>query len=268
MNWPRTCLLIALAADAATSSQPRLPLHSCEIAVGVAARCGTFSVYENRVAKAGRKIDLNIVMIPAAGPDAAGDPVFWLEGGPGGAATQAIGPVTQQYFKGIRADHDLVFIDQRGTGQSNPLKCDDIGETPANIDRYFGPLFPIESIRACRQKLEKIADLTQYSTAIAADDLDDVRAALGYERINLAGASYGTLTALVYIRRHPSHVRSAFLIGTVPPDFRLPLPFAKASQNAWQKLVADCAVDAGCRDAFPNLQDEFDAVLARFEAEK
>jgi pimeloyl-ACP methyl ester carboxylesterase len=97
------------------------------------------------------------------------------------------------------------------------------------------------------------------------DDLDDVRAALGYDRINLAGASYGTQAAQVYIRRHPEHVRAAFLAGVATPGFRLPLPFARAAQNAWERLLADCAADPACRGTFPDLRNEFDAVLARFE---
>jgi pimeloyl-ACP methyl ester carboxylesterase len=267
MGWAKAVLLASIVAGISGPAQSRMPLHPCEVPgiAGAGARCGTLDVYENRAARSGRKIALNVIVLPALGPKIEPDPVFWLEGGPGGAATRSIGPVSQQYFKNVRAERDLVFVDQRGTGQSNPLGCDDIGETPANLDRYFGKLFPIESIRACRQKLEEVADLTQYSTSIAAEDLDDVRSALGYGTINLAGASYGTLTAQVYMRRFPDRVRAAFLIGVVTPGFRLPLPFAKASQNALEKLLADCSDDAECRDHFPNLKREFDAVLARFD---
>src|SRR5215472_3312094 len=102
------------------------------------AQCGTFKVYEDRSARAGRKIGLNIVVVPAIHPTSGTEPVFWLEGGPGGAATQAAGPVSQNYLRALRNDYDLVFVDERGTGKSNPLKCDDIGENPANLDAYFG----------------------------------------------------------------------------------------------------------------------------------
>jgi len=217
------------------------------------------------MARSGRKISLNIVVVPALGATPAPDPVFWLEGGPGGAATDATGPVSQNYLRGLRGERDVVFVDQRGTGESNPLKCDDIGDDPANVDAYFGKLFPALLIRTCREQLERFADLTRYSTTVAMDDLDEVRAALGYDRINLAGASYGTQAAQVYIRQHPDHVRSAFLAGVATPGFRLPLPFARAAQNAWERLLADCAADPACRDAFPNVKKEFDAVLARFE---
>jgi pimeloyl-ACP methyl ester carboxylesterase len=214
-------------------------------------RCGTYDVFENRLANSGRKITLNILVLPALSAPAAPDPVFWLEGGPGGAATQAVGPVSQNYLRGLRKDHDLVFMDGRGTGKSSPLKCDDIGEVPSNLDEYFGKLFPSVLIRACREKLEKTADLTLYTTPIAMDDLDEVRNALGYERINIAATSYGTLAAQVYIRKYPQHVRSAFLVGVVTPGFKLPLPFARAAQNALDHLFQDCAVDQRCHDTFP-----------------
>jgi pimeloyl-ACP methyl ester carboxylesterase len=208
---------------------------------------------------------LNIVVIPALHPKPAAEPVFWLEGGPGGAATQAAGPVSQNYLRGLRKDYDLVFVDERGTGKSDPLKCDDIGENPGNLDAYFGELFPSPLIRACRQKLAKAADLKLYTTAIAMDDLDEVRGALGYQRINLAGASYGTLAAQVYMRKYPERVRSAFLVGMVTPGFKLPLPFARAAQNALDLLFQDCAADRECHDLFPNLREEFYVVLSRFD---
>ncbi len=244
----------------------RVALQPCDVpGVAGGGRCGTYDVYENRSITAGRKISLNIVVIPAFSATPAPDPVFWLEGGPGAAATQAAGPVSQNYLKGIRSDRDLVFVDERGTGKSNPLTCDDIGENPANLDGYFGPLFPASLIRACREKLEKVADLAQYTTRIAMDDLDEVRNALGYERVNVAGASYGTLAAQVYMRQHPDRVRSAFLIGVATPGFKLPLPFARAAQNALDLLFVDCVEDRACRAMFPDLKDEFRAVLARFD---
>ncbi len=249
------------------SGPPRatIDLHACDVdATGARGRCGALEVYENRTARTGRRIALSIVVIPATGPRRAADPVFWLEGGPGGAATQAIGPVVQQYLRDLRAERDVVFVDQRGTGGSHPLECDDIGDTPSDLERYFGPLFPSFLIQACRRKLEKIADLRQYTTSIAMDDLDDVRAALGYETIDLAGASYGTQAALVYMRRHGEHVRSAFLVGVAPPDFRLPLPFARAAQHALELTFADCEADRSCHAAFPDARREFDAVLGRF----
>ena len=259
---------LSLTATAYGQAQAagRVDLRPCKVPEVLGrARCGTFSVYEDRSARAGRRIGLNIVVIPALHPTHAAEPVFWLEGGPGGAATQAAGPVSQNYLRALRINHDLVFVDERGTGKSNPLKCDDIGENPANLDAYFGKLFPPQMIRACREKLEKTADLKLYTTAIAMGDLEDVRNALGYKRINLAGASYGTLAAQVYMAKYPDRVRSGFLVGVVTPGFKLPLPFARAAQNALDLLFQDCAADRECRHAFSNLREEFYAVLSRFD---
>lgn len=254
------------STEAVAHQAAALSLHPCDVqGVAGGGRCGTFDVYENRTTKAGRRIGLNVLVLPALEPPPDVGAVFWFEGGPGGAATLSAGPVAQQYLKGLRRDHDIVFVDQRGTGKSHPLACGDIGERPDHLDAYFGPLFPIETIRDCRNALQKTADLTQYTTSIAADDLDDVRAALGYRQIDLAGASYGTLAAQIYMRQHADHVRSAFLIGVVTPDFRLPLPFARAAQNALEKMFDDCQADAACHAAFPDVRAEFDAVLARFD---
>jgi len=259
-------LSAALPQSTRAAGGPVMSWRACESAgVSDNRKCGTVRVFEDRSARRGRTIDLNVIVLPATTASRQGDPVFWLEGGPGGAATQAIGPVSRQYLSGLRAARDLVFVDDRGTGKSGPLRCGDIGETPSNLDGYFGKLFPSDLIRACRSSLERTADLTQYTTSIAMDDLDDVREALGYERVNLAGASYGTLDALVYIRQHAARVRSAFLVGVVTPDFRLPLPFARAAQNALDRLFEDCGADASCARAFPDLQTEFASVLGRFD---
>lgn len=254
----------ASGASGMRSTRATVDLRPCDIAgITDRARCGALDVYEHRTARSGRKIALNIVVLPATAA-ASRAPVFWLEGGPGGAATQSIGPVSQQYLRALRADRDLVFVDQRGTGTSNPLDCD-LGESPADPDRFYGPLFPPDLVRACRSRLERVADLTQYTTSIAMDDLDDVREALGYPMIDLAAASYGTQAALVYMRRHGEHVESSFLVGVVPPDFRLPLPFARAAQSALDLTFADCMADPSCHSAFPDVKHDFDAVLARFD---
>ena len=93
--------------------------------------------------------------------------------------------------------------------------------------RILDSFLPVEGVRACRKELEPRADLKFYTTALSVDDVDDVRAALGYDRINVQGGSYGTFAALNYMRRHPEHVRTAVLEGIVPPNARLPLSFAR-----------------------------------------
>src|SRR5262249_3369446 len=155
-------------------------------------------------------------------------------------------------------------VEQRGTGGSNPLACD-LGHDPLDLAAYFGELFPLAKVRACRDKLAAIADPRLYTTPIAVDDFDDVRAALGYDKIDLVAASYGTIAALVYLRQHADHVRSAFLLGVANTNVRQPLLFARAAQHAMDLLLEDCAADPACHQAFPDLAHELAEVLARFD---
>jgi pimeloyl-ACP methyl ester carboxylesterase len=249
----------------AVEARGRVGLKSCAPR-GIEGRelCGTYEVYEDRAAKSGRTIGLNIIVLPALSESAAPDPVFWLEGGPGGAATGAVGAGRNGFLSGFRKNRDLVFVDQRGTGGSNPLDCD-LADDPEDLERHFGELFPLDRVRECRARLETKANLALYTTPIAMDDLDEVREALGYAKINIAGGSYGSLAAQVYMRQHPEHVRAAILSGVATPAIRQPLLFLGAAQYALDYLYTDCAADESCRKAFPELKAEFATVLGRFE---
>jgi hypothetical protein len=179
-----------------TGSAPAasISLEPCEVpgtrgGVQEKVRCGTYEVFENRATKTGRTIKLKIVIFPATGRDKAADPLFYIPGGPGSSATEDA-PYVAEGFAKVRERRDLVFVDQRGTGGSNPLNCDFFN--PSDLASYLGFYFPLADVRKCREQLEPKADLKLYTTDIAMDDLDEVRAALGYERINISGASYGT----------------------------------------------------------------------------
>jgi len=221
--------------------------------------CGKYEVWENRTTRQGRKIALNLMVLPALAEKPAPDPVFALAGGPGEAAVTTY--PSAGYIGKLRRERDVVLVDQRGTGQSNPLPCD-VGDTNDPQVLVAG-LFAFDYVAACRAQLEKRADLTQYTTSIFADDLDEVRAALGYGKIDLLGGSYGTKAALVYLRLHGDQVRSVVLKGVAPPQYKVPLPFAKTIQAAVDRLIDDCAADAVCGKSYPNLKAEFAAVLDR-----
>jgi pimeloyl-ACP methyl ester carboxylesterase len=265
-----SAVLAGAQAKAPSGSAVRNPpakpdFEACDVPnVPGGGRCATYEVYENRAAGKGRKIGLHILVLPALSKTPAPDPVFWLHGGPGAAASDTASAAKGGFLEGLRAEHDLVFVDQRGTGRSHPLSCD-VGDDSTDLAGYFGKLLPPELVRACRQLLEKDADLALYTTSIAMDDLDDVRAALGYETIDIVAASYGSIAAQAYIRQHGDRVRAAFLTGVATPGIKQPLPFARGAQEALDLLYRDCDADAACRKAFPKLEQEFDAVLARFD---
>lgn len=226
------------------------------------AYCGRYEVFENRSAAKGRKIGLKIVLLPALNSDPAPDPVFFLAGGPGQSATSLAYPLAN-FFARIRRNRDIVLVDQRGTGKGNPLSCqDDDDEPPDPFDISAG----MAKLRECLGAFE--GDATLYTTPVAMDDLDEIRAWLGYERINLYGGSYGTRAALVYMRRHPESVRAAVLDGVAPPDMAIPLHMPRDTQRALDKLVDACASDPLCRQQFPNFERNLHAVLEKLDRER
>jgi pimeloyl-ACP methyl ester carboxylesterase len=113
------------------------------------ARCGTYEVFEDRARMSGRKIKLKIVVFPATGPDRVADPLFYIPGGPGSSATEDAPYVAEGLMK-VRERRDLVFVDQRGTGGSNPLNCDFFN--PADLASYLGFYFPLADVRRCREQ--------------------------------------------------------------------------------------------------------------------
>jgi pimeloyl-ACP methyl ester carboxylesterase len=262
----RTCLslvgfgLLSVACGQ-NVERPRLELTPCQVPeVADKVLCGSYQVFEDRVARKGRKITLKVVVFPATGSEREPDPFVYIPGGPGSSATEDA-PGIAQMLASIRTRRDLVFVDQRGTGGSHPLNCNFFN--PADPQSYLGYFFPLEEVRKCRQELEPKANLTLYTTPIAMDDLEEVRAALGYERLNLFGTSYGTRAALVYLKRHPQSVRTVTLQGVAPTNLFMPRDFAQVNERALQGIIAECAGDEACNKAFPNLREETKAVLKR-----
>jgi pimeloyl-ACP methyl ester carboxylesterase len=258
--------VVVLLIYAGGCAKHRLPgglskLKPCRLAgVDEELLCGKLRVFENRETCSGRTIDLNIVVLPALDQKTKADPLFDLAGGPGAASTEAAtfyaGP-----GKEYRRRHDVVCVDQRGTGQSNRLSIPQ-EKTPQH---YLSEMYPVDYVRQMRKALEQRADLTKYTTSTAMDDLDDVRAWLGYDRINLFGGSYGTQAALVYMRRHPENVRSVILAAVAPTDLKMPLHHSESAARAMDLLLKECEQDAACHAAFPQIRDDWKNVLEQLE---
>jgi pimeloyl-ACP methyl ester carboxylesterase len=226
------------------------------------ARCGTYEVWEDRAAQSGRRLGLNVVVLPARDPRPELGAWVLLVGGPGAAATLRAPGLVDSWQ---REHHDILLVDQRGTGASNPLTCD-LSRPGDTAQTYLeGPFVRRDEFAACAQALAARADLRLYTTPIAMDDLNEVRAALGYELVNLSGGSYGSRAALVYMRRHPDTVRTAVINGIAPIAFTNPLYHSSEAHNALQTTLAECAADTACSAAFPDLGRKFDELLQRLE---
>jgi pimeloyl-ACP methyl ester carboxylesterase len=238
---------------------PRFSLEPCTLP-GVEGRiqCGVHSVFENRQARAGRTIPVFVAVLPALEPPAARDPLFVLAGGPGQSASSLAG-FANTAFAEVRRHRDIVLVDLAGTGRSAALQCR-LYTTPHDV---VGDFYPIHRVRACRDSLARQIDLRRYTTSTLMDDLDEVRAVLGYDAINIYGTSYGTRAALVYVRRHRPHVRAIVLKAVAPTTMRGTMDYARDTERSLRYIFEACATDSACHRAFPDLEKEFRELLAR-----
>ncbi|HEY6063068.1 MAG TPA: alpha/beta fold hydrolase, partial [Chitinophagaceae bacterium] len=213
----------------------------------------TIAVFENNVTGKGRKIPLYIEVLPSKNKRNKKEPMFILMGGPGQAASDLVS-FFGEIFEPINQNSDLVFIDQRGTGKSNPLKL----SVPYNsLQDYFNDEFVNDSLITDNyNRLGRQNDLTKYGTFNATLDIETVRKAMGYQKINIYGTSYGTRLAFSYIKKYPARVRTATLKGIVPDNLVIPYNFAEDAQKSLDKVVEDCANIDSCKRTFPDFEKE------------
>lgn len=232
------------------------------------AQCATLQVPENPAASDSRKIGLNIAWLPVAKGDGTGDPVFFLAGGPGQAATEHAATVDAA-LREVRKQRDVILVDQRGTGKSNPLTCLDAGgtELPSDGLDATDPQALAGYARQCAQSLAGKADPRFYTTTEAVQDLEAVRAALGVAAVNLVGVSYGTRVAQQYAGRYPQHTRAIVLDGVVPNDLVVGGEFAHTFENALALQTAQCRRLPACRQRFgTDMRAQLRNVMAKLKA--
>jgi pimeloyl-ACP methyl ester carboxylesterase len=232
--------------------QPRFVPTDCPFDPGDEdIRCGELIVPENRKEPTGTQVRLAIAIIASTAQNPEPDPVVYLEGGPGGSALA----VPEWWYEDpLRERRDIVLIDQRGTGYSQPsLNCIEM-----ESEEVLTMQDELNAAQACRDRLtSEGVDLTQYNSAATALDLRDLRLALGYEQINLFGVSYGTRAALTMMRDAPEGIRSVILDSAYPPQVDAYNEEASNSAAAILALIAGCAADRACNRAYPDLEDAF-----------
>lgn len=229
------------------------------------AEQGTLTVPENRSVPGGATIGLEVIRFPGAA-GASGPPVVLLEGGPGQAGIATATGRRILLIQRLQALGDVIVFDQRGVGESDPqLDCKESLEVPPGTElTYEGWIADLEvpSQRCARGWARQGVDLSAYNTGASADDVDDLRAALGVERIHLWGQSYGTLLALAVMRQHPESVARAALHGVLGPDHLAALP--KSTDKILRRLLRLAEREGGRRLA--GLAEQLGQVLAELEA--
>lgn len=253
------CLLLAACGAGSDAPGTTIVLAPCRLpGVEAMARCGKHEVFEDREARSGRRIKLNIAVVAARNRSHEPDPIVVLAGGPGQGAV-AMAAQVMPLFRRMNERRDVVFLDQRGTGESHPLDCE--GGEGQTLQALFEDALPERLVRECLEQLE--ADPRQYLTPNAIADLEEVRAGLGYDKLNLWGGSYGTRVALEYLRRHGSRVRTMTLDGAAPATMKLPLSFVSDGEAALKRLLDACDEQVRCRSTYPDLRASIAALRSQ-----
>jgi len=258
------CLLLALNPVSARGEKkkPSLEMTICQLmlpgtSLTTEAECGWLEVPEDPSRPAGKIIKLRVARVPAKERHVEPDPLVLFAGGPGQAASEAwliIAPALRR----VNKNRDVLLVDQRGTGQSNPLRCPqmELAEALAvDWDRLA------DLTRECLEGLD--GDPRFYTTTIAMQDYDRVRAALGYERLNLLGVSYGTRAAQVYLRLFPERVRTVVLDSVTPQDLALGTEHALRLDQTVARVLSSCESDAECNQTFPDVLHDLNSLIGR-----
>jgi pimeloyl-ACP methyl ester carboxylesterase len=253
-------LLSAPSLAAAAEGTAALQSRSCHLPGSEESlRCVSVPVPLDYAKPGAGQLVLHVTVAPAFRESARPDPLFVLAGGPGEAGSDVL-PLLRNTFRRTRATRDIVFIDQRGTGLSGKLDCASKPAEEAMTEEQLEA-----EIRACIGRMK--TNFSAYSTAHAARDIDQVRGALGYGKINVWGGSYGTRLGQAYARAFPAKVRALVLDGVAAPDQVIPAG-GRDGQAALDKLFSQCAADPSCRRAFPALRTEFGALIDKVAAGK
>ena len=221
------------------------------------AYCTAIGVPEDRAAPDGRQLRLKVAVVSADAAQADSDLVVFLDGGPGGAATDDY-PALASAFAPLRKRHALLLVDQRGTGGSNPLACADDPSVTARPD--------LQQLRECVRQLAPRAAPEFYTTSDAVEDLEAVRRALGSPQLDLVGVSYGTRVAQQYARRHAAAVRALVLDSAVPNSLALGSEHARNLEAVLREVFARCRASAACAGRYGDPYQTLQRVQAQLRA--
>ena len=264
----------ALCGPASAQPAPVFTEEACDlpdVSPGILPRlrCGTVSVPRDYSHPGGGRFALAVVVVQSADHPSLPDPLLYISGGPGGPLTVYAGYQAAHPYAPSR---DLILVDQRGTGRSEPHLCPDLKSEFAGAIAAvaMGPEAPMQTRRravyaACREQAgAQGIDLKDFGTSITVEDFNAVRQALGVARWNVFGVSYGTTVAMTLMARYPETVRAAVLDSVNPPDPLLPLHSSNVAEarNAFFRF---CNGNRACASAFPNLAGTYEDTLERLK---
>jgi pimeloyl-ACP methyl ester carboxylesterase len=249
-------IFLLLFVSASALADAGIDFSDCRINAGpgtpgIAARCADFTRPLDLADPESATIELKVAVVPALSLEPAPDAFVPIAGGPGGSSIKFYAAWAPA-FERVRQKHDILLLDQRGTGGSAPMTCD------VDEDIVSGAYNREDTLKATRDCLAALPyDPRYFTTSVAVTDLEALRAALGYTALDLYGSSYGTRVAQHFARRYPESTRAVIIDGVVPPQVRLGPEIATESQRALDSVFDRCGEDPECSSSFPDLRGDF-----------
>ena len=239
---------------------------------GPLLECGYLSVPELHSNPSGPKIKLAVAILKSDSPTPNPDPLVMLQGGPGGSTIDTYAGLLL-LLNPFRNERDVILFDQRGTLYSKPaLTCKEVRDLSLRtLDQKLsveeGSRLATEALASCRDRLKvEGVNLAAFNSLENAADVNDLRVALGYEKINLYGVSYGTLLALHTMRDFPAGLRSVILDAVVPTQINYVTQTPQSANRVFTEFFEACAKDTTCNTNYPNLEKTFFELVKQLNA--
>lgn len=226
------------------------------------ARCGYVTLPQDYDEPGQSRVEIYYTLIQSRSNSPQPDPLVYLVGGPGSSGSQLLQTSFNKYLRAFASDRDIIVIDQRGTGLSNPpLYC---REVLFRLDEILQSHYAdyaelvLEILTECQRRLsEKEVRFGAFHSVNIARDVVNVMLALGYEQWNLVGVSYGSRLALTMMRDHPQYLRSVILDSVYPPQADIYLDAYYNGERALAALFAACEISADCSARYPDFEALF-----------
>ncbi len=244
------CALFLLSLPVSAHTLGSLEFTDCELGqpgtgATSSAECAVLEVPEDPAKPDGRKLSLKVGLVASRAAEPEADPVIFFAGGPGQSATESYAGMAGAFAR-LRDKRHLIFVDQRGTGGTHRLACKFPEELMESL--ATDPAAQTKLASDCLATFD--ADVSMYTTSVAAGDIEALRQAIGAPKLNLYGGSYGTRMAQEYARQHPDAVRSIILDGVVPPELALGSEHSINLESALKGILGRCAEQPACVEAF------------------
>ena len=259
--WNAMITLIFCCISAVSWSKTNnISVNDCHLnGIRTQVKCGSINVPSNYNEPENAQLTINFAILPAIDNTKNKTPLMFLAGGPGQAAVELAAHIRNS-FSEIRKTRDIILVDQRGTGKSHPLQCDESQQ--AKLYSIIPEEFDEKEVLKCIEDLQKNNELGQFTSENAIRDFDEIRKALGHQQINLYGGSYGTRAALVYMRLFPKSLKSVVLDSVGPVEVPIGL-FGLSAARSFELLIKHCQEEKTCNKAYPNLENEYKAIIKR-----